>query len=180
METRDLAIALDQLFTGDEKLLRMLHYVPAYEGDDPLDPAKPSILNNPDIDAKWETIRTHIKNTAKTNDLVEKQIGRVLFFMGRRAGNQSNPEFDDQDVVVDLVMHEKFAVDYRLEMVYDYLLSRLNGIQVGRFDRSSDQTIGIGRLTLEGTEPIGTIADGYMGQRFVFIAKLKSKAKHYR
>ncbi len=48
METRDLAIAIGQALTGDEELIRILHYVPEYDGDDPLSEEKPSLLDNDD------------------------------------------------------------------------------------------------------------------------------------
>ena len=179
METRDLAIALGQALTGDEKLLRILHYAPEFDGDDPLSEDKLSLLANSDIEARWNLINRHIKSTPKTDDLTDEPIGRVLFFMGRRSGNQSNQLYDDQDVVFDIVMHEDYAKNYQLEMAVDYLIEKLNGIQIGRFDRPSDQKIGIGTLLLDGSEPIGSIAKGYIGYRLVFVAKLKSKTRRH-
>lgn len=177
METRDLAIAIGQSLTGDEKLLRILHYAPQYDGDNPLSEDKPSLLSNPDIDQRWSLINNHIKNTPKTDDLSETPIGRVLFFMGRRSNGVNNPDFDDQDVVFDVIMHEDYAANYQLEMAVDYLIEKLNNSQVGRFDRPRDQTIGIGKLQFDGSEPIGSIAKGFIGHRLVFVAKLRAKTR---
>lgn len=178
MEIRDLTIAIGQSLTKDENLLRILHYVPGHDGDDPLDSSKPSLLDNPDAEEKWSLIDNHIKSTPKTEDLTEVPIGRVLYFMGRRAGNQNNQLYDSQDVVFDVVMHEEFAKNYQLEMAVDYLIEKFNALQIGRFDRSSDQTVGVGRMYLDGIEPIGSIAKGYFGYRLVFVMKLKSRGKH--
>ncbi len=93
-------------------------------------------------------INNHIKSTPKTDDLTDEPIGRVLFFMGRRAGMKDNPQFDTQDVVFDVVMHEKYAANYQLEMAVDHLIKTFNGRQLGRFDRASDQGIGIVNLPL--------------------------------
>ncbi|WP_215085387.1 hypothetical protein [Exiguobacterium sp. s78] len=177
METRDLAIAIGQALTGDEELIRILHYVPEYDGDDPLSEEKPSLLDNDDQDAKWELINNHIKSTPKTDDLTEMPIGRVLFFMGRRAGMESNPQFDTQDVVFDVVMHEKYAANYQLEMAVDHLIKTFNGRQLGRFDRASDQKTGIGRFSFSGGEPIGSIREGYVGYRLVFISVLRGTSR---
>lgn len=176
METRNLAIALGQALTGDEELLRILHYVPEFDGDDPLDEEKPSLLDNDDIDAKWALINKHIKSTPRTDDLDAEPIGRVLFFMGRRS-NSSNPEFDDQDVVLDVLMHEDFSKNYQLEMAVDYLIKTFNGRQLGRFDRPRDQKAGFGRFKFSGGEPIGSISAGYTGYRLVFIATLRGTSR---
>ncbi|WP_214771249.1 hypothetical protein [Exiguobacterium sp. s133] len=177
METRDLAIVIGQALTGDEELLRILHYVPEFDGDDPLDESKPSLLDNDDIDEKWALINTHIKNTPKTDDLTVNPIGRVLFFMGRRSNGVNNPDFDDQDVVFDVIMHEDYAINYQLEMAVDYLIKAFNDRQLGRFDRPSDQKVGIGRLKFDGSEPIGSISPGYIGHRIVFVATLRGRAR---
>lgn len=171
MYTLDAMIAVQQALSSDETLLRLLHYKPESFYDDPLSQDKPNII---DSDEQWDIIDDHIKNTPLVEDLTEKQIGRVIFYMGELYPGENNTESIDTRVVIDVFCHHSFqTTDFRLQKLIDYIIPKFTNYRLFRTDKETAQKIGVGELTLLGSEPIDVIPY-YVGHRLTYTISMEN------
>ena len=171
MYTLDAMIAVHQALSSDETLLRLLHYKPESFYDDPLSQDKPNII---DSDEQWDIIDDHIKNTPLVEDLTEKQIGRVIFYMGELYPGESNTESIDTRVVIDVFCHHSFqTTDYRLQKLIDHLIPKLTRYRLFRTDKETAEKIGVGEITFLGSEPLEVIPY-YVGHRLTYTLSMEN------
>lgn len=171
MGTEDALIAIEQKLTSDDKLLRMLHYVPSSFDDDPLSIAKPDIVGS---NEQWDIVDEHIINVPYVDDLTDKQIGRIIFYIGDRYPNSGNQKFHDTRIIFDVLCHHKMEkVDKRLEKLMDYLFESFSEYKLSRVDKETAQIIGVGKITFLGGEPLGSVP-GYVGHRLTFTIPIET------
>lgn len=171
MGTEDMLIAVEQKLTSDDKLLRMLHYVPSSFDDDPLATDKPDIVG---ANNQWDIAGDHIINIPYVDDLTEKEIGRVIFYAGERYPNKENPKFHDTRIIFDVVCHHKMErIDKRLEKLMDYLFESFSEYKLSRVDKETAQIIGVGMIEFLGSEPLGSVP-GYVGHRLTFTIPIET------
>lgn len=104
----------------DEELMRLLHYKPAdyHKGRlDPLDKSLPDIVD--DSEKYWDLVENLIITGTKSSDIQENGICRIYLYAGRRRPRFGNFLVSDQEVVVDLFVHESFDRDDRLNWISD-------------------------------------------------------------
>ncbi len=131
MNMREALYDVLKTFNTDEDLLRLLYYKPDDEDDSPLDPAKPNILTM-EATARWEIIKDVIKPSKTVADLDKTEKCRVLFYAGRRTGNQhGNYAIANQTVIIDILTHVSFdEVDMRNAWIVDQVNSLLHDQEV--------------------------------------------------
>lgn len=103
----------------DEVLMRLLHYKPEdyYKKiPDPLDKVLPDII---DSEGYWDIVEKVIITGSKTSDIQEKGICRIYIYAGRRRPRYGNYLIADQEVVLDVFVHESFNKDDRLNWIND-------------------------------------------------------------
>jgi hypothetical protein len=138
MKMRENLIDIYKIFTTNETLLRLLYYLPSSAADDPLDPAKPNILDMAE-EEKWKIITDRIIPAPKVHGLDKDPKCRICFYPGRRS-NTTNYKVADQEVRVDVFTHHDFNnVDLRLSWISDHVDELLfnkpiTGIKKIKFD----------------------------------------------
>jgi hypothetical protein len=103
----------------DEILMRLLHYKPRdskTKRPDPLDVSLPDITTSKNY---WDIIEEKIMTATKSSDIEEKAICRIYLYEGRR-----RPKFDsyllvDQEIVIDVLVHESYQSDLRMSWICD-------------------------------------------------------------
>lgn len=147
---------LYKLLSTDEKLLRLLYYLPKNAQDDPFSPNKPNILSLPDSQ-KWSIIEDVLKFTPTYNGLDSTPKCRLLFYPGRR-GNTYNYLVALQEINIDVFVHYLANdKDLRLSRICD----RVNELL------SDEKVTGIGNVKF--VRGINVPApDDYLGYNLVF------------
>lgn len=159
MKMRKMIQDIYQVLTGDETLLRLLYYKPVDALDDPLDPAKPNILDIADEVEKWNIINDCIATTPRVSDLDTSEKCRLLFYLGRRI-NTDNYLFADQEIILDVLTHINFdGVDQRLSWICD----RINELV---FDK---RLTGIGKIYFSGGGIIPNVPTNYTGYKLMYL-----------
>lgn len=103
----------------DEVLMRLLHNKPEdypKKIPDPLDKVLPNIVGSEDY---WDIVDKVIITGTKTSDIQEKGICRIYIYAGRRRPKFGNYLVADQEVVLDVFVHESFNKDDRLNWIND-------------------------------------------------------------
>jgi hypothetical protein len=154
MRMRENLIDIYKVFTTNENLLRLLYYQPIDANDNPLDPAKPNIL---DLANKWDIIQDRIKTTEKVDDLDDEEKCRLLFYAGRRSGT-NNYILSNQEFAVDILCHFSFEeTDLRMSWICDTVNSLV-------FD---EKITGIKKISFKNGNPIKAPND-YVGYRLIY------------
>lgn len=143
----------------DEELLRLLHYPSQNDVKkvaDPLSDKLPNILDMSVKDRLKITDKSVFK-IAKDEDLSSDEICRVYIYPSRRSAT-SNPEFANQQVIFDILVHEKFENgDLRSMRIFDRLNELFNHKLI----------TGIGKMVYNDGQPIPS-PKNYIGYRHVF------------
>jgi len=146
--------------TNDETLLRLLYYPPENIVEnipDPLDPSLPNIMEM-DIQKRYGFIDKAIKKTSNTDDLSTPQC-RILFYMGQRVANKSNPEYNKRQIIFDVVSHFDFEdVDFRSMRITDRLCELFVNKNVAGINKTEDA----------GGGQINGLPKGFVGYKNVF------------
>lgn len=119
----------------DEELMRLLHYKPSdytLKRPGPLDTSLPDIVNE-NNDEYWDIVDMTIRKAVKTTEIQEKGICRLYLYAGRRRSRFENYLVVDQEVVIDVLVHEVFDKDDRLNWIIDRInelvaLERIAGV----------------------------------------------------
>lgn len=143
-------------FTSDETLLRLLYYKSNDITDNPLDPYKPNILQMDEYQ-RWGIINDVIKNHPTVDGLDTQPKCRILFYAGQRVPT-NNYQMSDQEVVIDVIVHNSFEeVDFRSSWICDRISELL----------SNEKKWGIGKTFFSHGSPIG-VPDNYIGYRLQY------------
>ena len=149
-----------KLLRNDEILLRLLYYAPediVSKIPDPLSSSLPDILK---MDAKT---RNQIRNERiykipKSDDLIDKEICRIYVYPGRRSSNNGNFLYANQQVIFDILVHEKFEDG---DLRSSRIVERLNELF------AMEYITGIGKMDYLDGNPIGA-PKNYIGFRHIF------------
>lgn len=123
LEKGSMRLFFNNIYTKlrtDEELMRLLHYHPYdyYEGiPDPMDESLPDIVD--DSPEYWDKVYNHIVQGTKTSEIQEKGICRLYLYAGRRRPRFGNYLIADQEVIVDIFVHELFDKDDRMNWITD-------------------------------------------------------------
>lgn len=104
----------------DEMLMRLLHYKPEdyyTKVLDPLSKALPNIVDN--SEKYWDIVDKVIITGTKTSDIQEKGICRIYLYAGRSRGKFQSHYLIDQEVVLDVFVHESYEKDLRTPWICD-------------------------------------------------------------
>lgn len=137
-----------KVVSADETLNRLLHYLPENALDDPLDPAKPNIMDMGAAE-RDELIQSQIKFTPTTDELItDKPVSRLFFHAGRRKPNSSY-YYADQNVFFDVFTHKEFNdKDLRL----NWLVDRINELMSDQYIGNAFKVISLGGQPLSAPE----------------------------
>ncbi len=145
-----------KVLRADENLLRLLTYKP-FDGTNK-DPLDPTLSNINDSDNAWDIRNNSIIMVPKANDLTnDNPACRICVYAGERRGN-SNYLTADQELVVDIFVHEMFEKgDLRTTRISD----RLNHLLV------NERITGISKMDYKYGNPIAA-PDNYVSYRHIF------------
>lgn len=135
---------------SDEELMRLLYYKPAdymTQRPDPLDVSLPDIVD--DSQEYWDIVEKTIVSGTKTSEIQEKGICRLYLYAGRRRSRFGNYLIADQEVVIDVFVHEMFNKDDRMNWISDRInklvaLERIAGIGMLEFVAGNSRVAPIG------------------------------------
>ena len=122
------------LFRRDEELMRLLNYEPEdhfKKIPDPLDPSLPNIVDEYS-EKYWEIVENSIKTAIKSPNIELEAMCRIYLYAGRRRPDANSFLIANQEVVVDILVHDSFTKDMRLEAISDRVnellaLERIDG-----------------------------------------------------
>lgn len=129
--------AVFQTLINDEELLRLLWYKPKrISGKDPLDPTLPNIMEL-DEKAYWDIVDERVMLANKVSKIESDPLCRLYIASGRRRAN-GNPEFANQQIIINTYVHEEYSTDMRSEKIADRILDLLAsknlGSSIGKFN----------------------------------------------
>jgi hypothetical protein len=143
---------------ANEKLKRLLWYPPEdllTDTPSPLSPTLPIIGNSETLN--WKVIEDRILLNSKSDDLVDgNPICRLYLYLGD-VNTTGHSVFIKQEIIVDILWHEMFTVDSRLDSITQTLKSLLVGKHI----------TGIGKMEYNDGMPINA-PKNYSGYRHVF------------
>lgn len=156
-----------KLLASSQTLLRLLHYMPTNQNDDPLDPSKQDVKDLPDKD---KIIKLSLVVGDKTDELMLKEkITRICMYTGAREIGKSqisgvnqlvkNPKFSDQYYVFDIYVHmDNNTIDFRCDWIGEELNRVLYSQDIGEF---SD-------IEVKAGMPIQKTPASYVGYRWIY------------
>lgn len=151
---------IDLVLRNDEKLLRLLYYKSSHFRDDVTveTEKRPNILELP-TRMRLEITDLRFKFTPVTNDLVDKEICRIVFYPSPRRPDKDSYILADQHIDFDIFVHHEYNdIDMRLPKICD----RINELF------SHQRVAGIGKSKFTGGKPF-TLADkGYIGYKMTY------------
>jgi hypothetical protein len=123
---------------SDEELMRLLYYPPRNRklGHlDPLDTAQPDIV---DSKTYWDIVENTIMTATKSSKIEENAMCRLYIYAGRRRPKNESYLMATQEVIIDVLVHDKFTSDMRIEWLVDKInellaLEHVKGLY-GRLD----------------------------------------------
>lgn len=154
LEKGSMRLFFNNIYTKlreDEELMRLLHYKPAdymEKRPDPLDKSLPDIVDE-NSQEYWKIVEKTIKRSVKTSEIQEKGICRLYIYGGRRRSRFGNYLIADQEVVIDIFVHELFEKDARMDWIRDRInkllvLERIVGIGMLEFAAGNSRVAPIG------------------------------------
>ena len=153
---------------NDEKLLRLLYYMPKDIEDDPLDPLKMNVSQLPEKDRILQNV---LVIGDKTSDLaLETNTCRICFYTGSRMPQKSylktinqftdNPYSSTQQYIFDIYTPASANnIDFRLDWLGEVLNEVLFQEDIEEF----------GDLRFHSGLPITTVPNGFVGYRWTYI-----------
>lgn len=104
---------------NDEELMRALHYPPKDNKLKQLDPLDPTLPNLIDSKEYWNIVNNTIRTASKSSNIEENAMCRIYIYPGRRRPIFGNYMKATQEIVIDVLVHDKFTSDMRLEWIND-------------------------------------------------------------
>lgn len=173
MNLHTLMSQIYQVILEDEKLLRLLHYVPKNQNDDPLSPDKPNITELPPVE-KFKIINEIVYFTDKKLELdLDPNFSRLNFYLGNRKPYKAyskatgrlgnNPRLARQDVIFDIHTTTNInMIDMRLYSIIDRINNLIYGKDIQTFIP----------LHADLGYTIYQTPDGFVGYRLTFYTLL--------
>ncbi len=164
---------------NDEKLLRLLYYIPKDRLDDPLDDLKVDVSQLPEKDSILNSL---IVIGDKTSDLAsETNICRICLYTGARMPQKSylknlnqftdNPYSSTQQYIFDIYTPDSVNnIDFRLDWLGEVLNEVLFQEDVEEF----------GDLRFHSGLPISNVPKGFVGYRWIYIMPSGQQPKGFR
>lgn len=137
---REVFASIYKILRSDEELMRLLVYPPENPDKDilhPMDRLLPNIVDE-ESEAYWELVDKHIMMAQKSSDIEPDALVRLYLYPGRRRAIYNNYVIAKQEVVIDVLMHDSYANDMRLQWISDRIyellsLEYVNG-SIGKLD----------------------------------------------
>lgn len=113
-----------QILIADEELMRLLKYEPkGYDTQenyhpDPLDPKLPNLVNT-ESDDYWKLVDERVVLGEKASNLLENKLCKIYIYEGRRRPVFESYLVAQQEVNVDIFIHESFDRDLRISRISD-------------------------------------------------------------
>jgi hypothetical protein len=147
---------------GSENLKRLLWYPPKDNNNpNPLSPQLPDISGSDD---DWKVIEDRILLNSKSDDLVKEPKCRLYLYLGSR--NKTNVRiFENQEIIIDILWHELFENDLRIESISKTLDDLLLNKRI----------TGWGRMEFLDGYPFNISAKNYQGYRFIYQVGVMKK-----
>jgi hypothetical protein len=143
---------------NSEKLKRLLNYPPEdilNNTPDPLSPTLPNISDDEELN--WKVIDDRILLSAKSDDLVDEPKCRIYLYLGDR--NKTNVRiFENQEIIIDVLWHELFDNDLRIDSISKTLDSLLLNKRI----------TGWGRMEFNDGYPIQVPIKNYSGYKIIY------------
>lgn len=150
---------------ASENLKRLLWYPPEDLLTDTPNPLSPELPNLSDDEyLNWKVIEDRILLNSKSDDLVDDPKCRIYLYLGSR-NRTNNPMYVNQEIIIDVLWHELFDMDLRLESISETLQQLL----VGKY------VTGIGKMSYDDGFPINT-PKNYSGYRHIFQVGSSNKS----
>lgn len=157
MNIEEYSLRVEEILR-DEELLRLLYYKPKNKLDNPLDSAKPNILDKP-VDELWEIIDYHLVPAIRLDDLQKESVCRIFYYAGYGRSAKKNYLFSNQEYIFDVIVHNDIQItDKRLEKICDRLNDLLFNKRIG----------GVGKTLFKVRQPINGVPSNYMGFKLVY------------
>lgn len=136
---REVFASIFDILRKDEELMRLLVYPSENVDEDilhPMDELLPNIVD--DSEAYWEIVNKHIKMAQKSSDIEEDAMCRLYIYPGRRRPNYKAYILAKQEAVIDILMHDSYAGDMRVQWISDRInellaLEHIDGA-IGKLD----------------------------------------------
>lgn len=139
---REVVAGIYDILRSDEELMRLLVYPSESINIDILHPMDEDLANIVPKDKNgkiifdelyWERVDKHIMLAEKSSNIEKEAIVRLYIYPGRRRPQHRNYLLSKQEVIIDVLMHESFAGDMRLEWINDRInellsLERVQGV----------------------------------------------------
>ena len=124
-----------QTLIQDEYLMRILYFKPhAPEFNMPIDYDDENTLIMLNREDYWDIVDDRVLTTTKSSDIEDKDaLCRLYIYSGRRKSMHNNYLLADQEIVIDILVHESYSSDLRQQWISDRIdelivLERLTGI----------------------------------------------------
>lgn len=90
-----------------------------------------------DEDEYWDIVDDRILTSSKDSNIVEEDVCRLYIYLGRRRPKFGSYYTVDQEIIIDILVHESYENDLRLDWINDRIselitLERITGF--GRLD----------------------------------------------
>lgn len=137
---REVVLDIYTILRTDEELMRLLVYPSENLGENiphPMDYDLPDIVDE-DSELYWEQVDNHIQLKEKSTNIEDEALARLYIYPGRRRPYYTNYLMARQEIIIDVLVHESYLADMRLEWINDRLaellaLERLTG-SIGMLD----------------------------------------------
>lgn len=119
----DILDKFRDIIASDEHMLRLLYYNPLdKDGDyvDFTDENLPNILDKPELELE-EIRENHIRKSQKLDKIVESKRTVIFIYYGKSKPVYRNHLLVKREVVFDILSHNDFSFDYRIEEICDRL-----------------------------------------------------------
>lgn len=111
----------------DDELMRILHYPPENSELDQLDPLDVELsVTGLDVDDYWKVVNHTIRTASKSSNIEEDAMCRIYIYPGRRRPKHESYLLASQEVVIDVLVHDKYSSDMRLEWITDKISELLS------------------------------------------------------
>lgn len=119
----------------DEYLMRLLYFKPrSPELNMPIDYNDRDTLVMLEREDYWDIVDDRVLTTTKSSEIEDKKaLCRLYIYPGRRKSRHNNYLLADQEIVIDILVHDSYSSDLRQQWISDRIdelivLERLTGI----------------------------------------------------
>lgn len=172
-------VRIYSLLNNNEKILRLLYYIPKDQFDDPLDPSKMDVSQLPE---KSRIIEKLLVKGEKIEDLeVEHKLCRICLYSGPRDPQKTflkrtnqvtdNPYLSNQQFIFDIYTPiDVNNMEFRLDWIGEALNEALFENDTENFEN----------LRFQCGIPIVNTPKGYIGYRWIYIVTTRQDSKGFK